>query len=193
MALPTVADCKSYLRVEDADEDVLFSQLLAKAKADVEAAVGYALVAAAFTHVDYTECDTAGLPAVLRLPGPFLATGPAPVVTDKDGTTVDATTYYLDSRGGEIRGKAGTVFRNRPYTIVATVGLSAHPDYATRLEAIAAQAIIDLVAHRYQNRNPAALQEGDEGGGSKFLGTTPEAMPLRIQQDLMALPRALAA
>lgn len=186
MALPTIADCKAFLRVEHAEEDTLFSSLLAKAKADIQILLGYALTAVARTHVDYAETDNYGVQPQLALPGPFLTSGPAPVVTDKDGATVNASTYYLDDRGLRLLAKPGYTFCNRPYMITATIGLSAHPDYATTHEPIASQAIIDLVAHRYHHRDPAEKSSTDEGGST--LSLHEDAIPPRIVADLMKLP-----
>lgn len=176
MALPTLPDVKAYLRVETTDEDVLITQLLARATADVEALLGYALTAVVRTHVDYSRPDNYGVQPRLTLPGPFKVTGPAPVVTDKDGVRVDASEYYLDDRGLRLLAKAGYSFPNRPYTIVATIGLSAHPDYAASLEAVASSAIIDLVTHRYEARDP-----------SESLDST---IPHRVMQSIMLLPGA---
>lgn len=194
MALPTPLDAKLYCRIETADEDVLVSQLLARAKATVEWYIGYPMTAVATTYVN-TDVSLPGFStapyrysvAELQLPGPFLLTAPAPIVTDVNGTVVDPTTYVLDNREGRIRSKDGSaIFGSLPYTVVATIGLSAHPDYAARLEAVASIAILDLVAHLYQNRNPAVISESDEGGSSQSL--SPDAIPPRIRQDLWMLP-----
>lgn len=190
--LPTLQDAKSYLRIEHADEDTLVQQLLTRAKADIENFLGYALTAAATTHVDYTERDNYGVQPVITLPGPFKTSAPAPVVTDVNGSTVDAAQYDLDPRGLRIRAKAGYSFPARPYTIAATIGLSAHPDYASRLEPVVATAIIELVAHRYWNRNPGMSSQTDEGGGSIGMGGigAQEPIPGRIINQLLALPGA---
>lgn len=189
MPLPTLADAKSLLRIEHADEDTLVQQLLARAKADIETFLGYDLTAVSRTYIDYTECDNYGVQPHLSMPGPFKTAAPAPIVTDVDGVTVDATTYYLDDRGLKIRAKAGYAFPARPYTIVATIGLSAHPDYASKYELVAATAILDLVAHRYLNRDPGMSSETDEGGGTKSIGA-PEPIPGRIINQLLMLPGA---
>lgn len=186
--LPTLQDAKQLLRIEHADEDTLVQQLLSRAKADIETFLGYALTAVQTTHVDYTERDNYGVQPVLTMPGPFKTAAPAPVVTDVNGSTVDAANYYLDDRGLKIRAKPGYSFPARPYTIVATIGLSAHPDYAARYELVAATAILDLVAHRYWNRNPGVRTETDEGGGSKAYRD--EAIPPEIINQIMMLPGA---
>lgn len=184
MALPTVADCKSYLRKEDTSEDALLTQLLARAQAMIETFIGYRLTAVALSYTDYAQRYR----PFLQLPGPFLVAGTPPVVSDASGGVVDATSYTLDPRSGKIRWLYGppTAIPSQPYTVVATIGLSVHPDYASSLEAVASQAIIDLVAHLYQNRNPAVVSQGDEGGGSVTL--TPGWIPARIVQDLSLLP-----
>lgn len=175
MALPTVQDAKSYLRVEWATEDPLFTSLLARAQGSIEAVLGYAMTAVAVTWADYGRDYVSSW---IQLPGPF-ALSPAPVVTDVDGTVVDATSYALDQRSGKIRAKYNDgLFTSSQYTVVATIGLSAHPDYAA-LEAVATTAILDLVAHLYEQRNPS------EG---LLVETVNVAIPPRIMSDIMLLP-----
>jgi hypothetical protein len=190
--LPTKDDAKAYLRLEHDDEDTVVLRLLAGAKADIENILGYALTAVARTHIDYDEGDTYGHVSQLALPGPFKTSSPAPVVTDRDGATVDAASYYLDDRGLRLLARPGFAFRHRPYSIVATVGLSAHPDYSSRLEAIASTAILELVAHRHLNRNPGMSSETDEGGGAIGMGGigAQEPIPGRIMNLILSLPGA---
>ena len=73
---------------------------------------------------------------------------------------------------------------DRASTVFVTIGLSAHPDYATRLEAVASTAILDLVSHLYENRQPVGASEG------LLAETVNVAIPPRIQSDLMLLPCA---
>ena len=177
MALPTVTDAKNYLRVEWTTEDPLFTSLLAQAQGSIETMIGYALVAVPISYIDDYSRDAA---QEIQLPGPFLTTGPAPVVTDVNGIVVDPTTYLLDNRSGKIRAKfSGWIFNAGPYTTVATIGLSAHPDYAARLEAVVSTAILDLVAHLYEQRNPS------EG---LLVETVNVAIPPRIMSDILLLP-----
>lgn len=185
MALPTVADAKSVLRVEDTSEDTLLGQMLARAQALLERLLGYPLTAAAQAYTDYARTDEWDSPVILQLPGPFAA---APVVADVNGTAVDSSTYYVERGTGKIRAKQGYNFPTGPYTITATIGLSAHPDYATRLEAVATQALLDWVAHLYFNRNPGTTLETDEGGSSRML--SPDAVPARVLESVQLLPMA---
>jgi hypothetical protein len=162
----------------------------ARAIASIEQELGYALTSASRTHTNYNEQDNHGCDPVLSLPGPFKTTGPAPVVTDVDGSTVDSDEYRLDARAMMIRAKAGISFPNRPYTIVADMGLSAHPDYATRLEAIANQAIVDFVAYLYLNRTPGVTAFTEEGGGAMTFegGGAPPLIPSRVMESIDRLP-----
>jgi uncharacterized phiE125 gp8 family phage protein len=190
VALPTLSDCKSYLRIETTDEDSLVTQLLARAQASVERVLGYALTAVSRAYTNYSAVPCWLPTQQLPLPGPFKTSGPAPTVVDRDGTTVDATTYDLDNRGCKIRGKSGVWFSNGPYTITADIGLSAHPDYATQLEAVVATAIVDLVAHLYQNRNASISSQIDEGGSSVGMGGIgrQDPLPPRVLQYIEMLP-----
>lgn len=178
MALPTATDAKLYLRIETTAEDTLVAALLTRAQALIEQELGYPLTAAARTHVDYEERDNYGQRPRLALPGPFKTSSPTPLVSDKNENPVDSSDYIADARGMRLLAAEGVVFCARPYTIVATVGLSAHPDYSAKLEAVVSDAIIALVAHLYLNRNPAASSENDEGGTSKVvqLGRIPTAV-----------------
>lgn len=178
MALPTLQDAKDFLRVVATDEDALVTAFLARAKAKIETLLGYPMTAAARTIVFYGREYSDD---VIQLPGPFLATGPAPVFTDTGGVVVEATSYVLDVRAGKIRASFGGYFGPGPYTVVATIGLTAHPDYAGSLEAVASTAILDLVAHYYENRNPSLSSESGESH-------QPDAIPPRIVSDLMLLP-----
>lgn len=183
MPLPVVSDCKSFLGIEDSGSDTLLTSLLARAIAAIETKLGYPLTAASRAYVDYEERDNYGVQPVLGLPGPFAAD---PAVVDVNGTAVSATTYDQDRRGGRILAKIGYSFPTRPYTITATIGLSAHPDYAARLEAAISAAIVDLVAHYYLNRNPSAQSESDEGGGAKSV--LADEIPPRIMSVLWDMP-----
>lgn len=188
MPLPTFADAKLYLRIEDSDEDQLVTQLVARAKAQIETFIGYPFTAVEKTFVEYRAgCALGG--DFIQLPGPF-ALSPAPAVTDPSGGVIDTTSYVLDPAAGKIRAKDRGYFGSRPITVVATIGLSAHPDYASRLEAVASIAIIDLVADLYQNRNPNVSSSQDEGGGSFAMSGIGhvDSIPPRVMQSIMILP-----
>lgn len=180
MALPTLTDAKNFLRLDllITAEDSLVTLFLTRALALIEQELGYAITAVSRTHVDYEERDNYGQRPRLALPGPFKTASPTPRVSDADENAVDSSDYIADARGMRILAAEGVQFSRRPYTIVATIGLSAHPDYSAKLEAVVSIAILDLVAHFYLNRNPALSSEQDEGGASKVvqLGRIPTAV-----------------
>lgn len=189
MALPTSTDCKSYLGIEDSSHDTLIGNLLTRAKAFVESHIGYPLTAASRTMTLYEGGDVNQWTPrdSIVLPGP-IATSPAPTLTDADGDTVPTTEYTVDSRFGMLRSAIDHTFASGPYTLVGTIGLSAHPDYSSRHEPLVSQGIIEIVAHWFQNRNPAASSESDEGGNS--VAIREGAIPLRILETLDRLPGA---
>lgn len=191
MALATIGDCKNFVRKETTDEDAsFFTPQLARVKAAIERELGYLLTGAARTHVDYNERDNHGSNPVLTLPGPFKTSGPAPVVTDVDGSTVNSADYSLDTRGMMLRAKAGVSFTNRPYTIVATIGLDQHPDYSANLESIVNQAIVEFVAYLYKNRTPGVSSFSEEGGGAVVYegNGIPTRIPAGVMEWIDLLP-----
>lgn len=184
MSLPTLQDAKDYLRIQTLAENVLVTALLARAQAMVETYLGVRITAVAETMTDHTERSERAYSRVttLQVPRyPFATTTPAPVVVDAQGQTVDPATYTIEPRYGQIYGAPGVTFDNGPYAITATVGLSAHPDYATRLEPLVSAAILDLVADLYQRRNPAAVTEAEGGVSVTYQSGI---LPARTQQML---------
>lgn len=185
MALPTVADCKNYLRIEHTAEDVMLAGWLAQAIALVEAELGRPIEY--LNHTFVLECDPSKVSST-RLFVPMYpiavadsSAGTADLtLTDTDGTVlVEDTDYRLDIRTGWITA-IDTTFANYPYTIVADVGLEALPEYATRIEPALSAAILDVVADRYQRRDPAAVQESAGGGVTTMYGAQ-VGLPQRVK------------
>lgn len=188
MALVTTAEIKTYLRIEHTAEDTMLDSLLAWAKGLAQRVIGVPLAAgSARDFIDDGEMVRAyGQRLALSVPKfPFTTADPdAPVVVDADGDTVDAATYRLEPLSGRIIALDGYSFDNPPYTITAKVGLDAHPDYTEEIEPTLNLALLDLVADRYQRRNPAASSETDNGKSVSFAG---ELIPARVWGALVAL------
>lgn len=190
MALPTVQDCKDYLRIEHTAEDVMLAGWLAQAIALIEAEIGRPVEILNKTWT--LECD----PSAVALTRIFVPQYPVAVadssastsdlvLTDADGTVlVEDADYRLDIRTGQITGIDGYAFTRYPYTIVADVGLEALPEYAARIEPAIAAAVLDVVADRYQRRDPAAVQEASGGGVTTMYGTA-SGLPQRVK-DMVA-------
>lgn len=188
MTWPTVAQVKSILRIQTAAEDDVVALILAQAKATVLGYIDRAVDATEMTMEDTANSEETW-PIVTKLycaDWP-MATDPAPVLTDVDGTVVDATTYDVLARLGIIRAKAGTTFNNGPYTIDATVGLTTlGTDFTNRYEALLFAAVTDLCAVWYEQRNANTIQES-EAGVSRTYGR--DDIPPRIKTTLSQLRR----
>lgn len=167
MALLTLAQIKADLRVESDAEDETLTRFLAEAIARVKA------IARQRDTVLGTPISTTFFPlkayrnehgrSVLLLPmWPVLAS-PLPVVTDGDGVVVVSSNYTVTSRLARIQGIIDYTFSDFPYSVVATVGLETDPLYATEIEPVINTAIRDIVADKYQHRNPSSSSESTAG------------------------------
>jgi uncharacterized phiE125 gp8 family phage protein len=155
VALPTLNDLKSYLRIESNAEDTLLQALLARAQAMLEGWTDTPITAMSQTALDRAESLAVHPVTSLIFPRrPCQITA----VVDANGATVDASKYYTDGTAGLIYAKPTYAFYDGPYTITANVGLSLRADYA-RLEPLLSQALLDLAADLYQRRTPGASSE----------------------------------
>lgn len=184
MALPTRADAVAYLRLNPAlstgtpgdpglaAEATFLDRLLAEATALVERVLGVPIVAVPRTMtVEVGDRPLAGSwpwgawrtsARALFLPLFPVAASPAPVIVDQDGVTVDAATYAVDLPTGRVLAAGDAYyFVAGTYTVTATVGMSAASDYATAIEPVLSGAILDVVADRYQNREPGYSSVSD--------------------------------
>jgi hypothetical protein len=160
MALPTVSDLKSYLRIETTAEDTLLTALIARAKAQMEVWTDVPVTAVNTTAVD--RADTIDPQPCLSLIFPKRPIGTTATIVDSEGTTVPATDYTINQSSGVIYANAGYSFPYGPYTITTSCGLSLRGDYA-QIEPVLSQCIIDLAADLYQKRTPNASTETAAG------------------------------
>jgi hypothetical protein len=187
MALPTLTQAKAYVKKQTADEDTLIADLLIRAKAMVQSALGRPINIVARTFTDYAVSGrTYGSVTALLIPPQFLpcvreddSSLAAPVVTDVDATVISPTTEYYPGRAWDatLRGRPDYVFSNGPYTVAVDCGLEASEDFATVIEPALSAAILDVVADLYQRRNPAATNESTGGGVSTSYA--PNGLPMR--------------
>lgn len=199
MSLVSVAECRAYVRAQTAAEDALITRFRESAIGTVQSFLRRPITAELRTfRLPRPSCytsETLILPIYPVSPRTDDSDGyeeiAAAVLTDADAVVIEDTDYHFDERIGVFTAVTGVSFTNHPYTVVATVGLSAHPDYATIIEPIINAAILDLVADRWARRNPAATRE-DEGGG---VGTSYAAVGLsprvRDQLEPWRMARAL--
>ena len=158
VALPTVSDLKSYLRIESTAEDTLLAALLGRATAMLEMWIDTPITATTQTAIDRADSGGDPVRSLIFPRRPCSVTA----VVDSEGLTVPAAEYWADGTSGVIYGKEYYTFPYGPYTITASVGLSLRQDYA-RLEPLLNEAIIDLAADLYQRRTPGAASETAAG------------------------------
>jgi uncharacterized phiE125 gp8 family phage protein len=191
MALPTVAQIKARLRIEDDVEDGDIAIMRASAIGTIEELTGRPLTAVERTFViecpaDIGVCTSFFLPLYpVKHADPDFVT-----IADVDEVDVDAADFRVSTTSGRIHALGSFSFSNFPLTVVATVGLSLLPDYSTRVEPILSQVLLDLCADWYQRRSPAALAESPGGGvmtqwmGQGMGGMESPGIPMRITQML---------
>ena len=160
MALPTVSDLKSYLRIESNAENALLQALLDRAKAQLEVWTDVPVTATSTTAVD--RADVIEPQSCTSLIFPQRPIGTTATIVDSEGVTVPATDYTINQASGVIYANAGYSFPYGPYTITTQCGLSLRGDYA-RIEPVLSQCIIDLAADLYQKRTPNAANETAAG------------------------------
>lgn len=162
MPLPTVSDLKAYLRIEHDAEDALLAALLTRARTMLELWVDCPIVGVPRTAYDppgHAPCAS----ALTALVFPWRPIGASVTVVNAAGDTVDAATYRVDRRSGMLYAKAGYAFQNGPFALTATLGLDQWDEYATAIEPLLGQVIIDVATDLYTRRTPMATAENGAG------------------------------
>jgi hypothetical protein len=190
VALPTLDECKALLRLETTAEDAFLTPLLADVTGVVAAYLNRPITGVARTYTDDAETLRAyGRVTRLHVPVyPIAASGDdAPVVTDADDVTVDATTYRVDGDAGSFTGKPDTTFDNGPYRLTVKVGLDQGTEYATQVEPVLRRAILDTVATYYAQR-VASVKQSSTAGAQETHDVDPETgLPPRVMGALRHL------
>lgn len=200
MTLVTTLQCRQYVRGQTSAEDAQIEIMRLGALGSVQSYLRRPITAELRTfrlpRRDWCITDTLILPIYpvsLEVEADSDSAGAiaAVVLTDADDVVIEDTDYHFDERIGVFTAVTGVTFANYPYTVVATVGLSAHADYETIIEPIINNAILDIVADKWNRRNPAASQESEGGGVGTSYG--PYGIPKRVieQLDPWRMARAL--
>lgn len=187
MAALDVDDCKDYLRIEHTAEDTMLEGWLAQATAAVEQEIGRPIepVQRVFIIERAVHESKLFVPVYpIALEDSSAGTEDLALVDGNGDTLVEDTDYRLDRRSGVITAinADGSLacFGAYPYTITAHVGIAALDDF-DRVEPALNAAILDVLADRYQRRNPAATTEATGGGVStSYTG----GLPLRVVEAL---------
>ena len=181
MALPTVTDLKSYLRIESNAENALLQALLDRAKGQVELWIDCPITAVAQTYVD--RCETLDQP-VTSLVFPRRPIGAPVTIVDGDGVPVPSEEYWVAGSSGMIYSEEGYSFHNPRYTVTALCGLSLSAQYGA-WEPVISQCILDLAADLYQKRTPNASSE--TSAATSITWDTSREVAARVLRVLRAL------
>lgn len=187
MALPTVSDLKSYLRIESNAENTLLQALLNRATAQLEVWIDAPITATSVMAVDRAAVlDPIPCTSLVFPQRPISSTV---TLVDSEGTTVSSAEYTVNTASGVIYANTGYSFPYGPYTITATCGLSLRGDYA-RIEPMLSQCIIDLAADLYQKRTPNAQTES--AAGTNISWDVSRDTAARVLKTLRAFKLAVA-
>lgn len=184
MALPTLAKLKEYLRVETTAEDAVLTDLLAQAIPWAQSLIGIPITAEARTFYNVRPVFVGeGVGYGLSLPVyPALSVGLA--VTDANAAAVAGANFRLDNALGWLVPVTTYSFADASHTVVATVGLSAHPRYAVEIEPRVNALILGLASVLYHERNPNASSLSESGASVSYRD---DQIPPRLKQLVAGL------
>ncbi len=155
----TVADAKAHLRIEGSSEDVVLASLVLTSRLHVETALGLALLSQGWT-LTLDEWPAAG---VLHLPiRPLLSVDAVRVLPSSGAPALlHPSTYIVDTTGW--RGRIVRAFGSdwpRPGKSANGIEIELTTGFGTSaadVPAPIAQALLLLVAHWYERRDPVEI------------------------------------
>lgn len=155
----TLDEAKAHLRLDGSDEDLLITSLIVTSRLHVEQALGLALITQGWSWL----LDAWPDPTILRLPMRPIQAITAVRTYAEDGTTTTfaSDAYLLDGAGAPARlvlrrGRAWPI----PGRSANGIEIAFQAGFGTEAASVPApirQAILHLVAHWYENREPAEL------------------------------------
>lgn len=158
----TLAEAKSHLRVDHGDEDTLIQSLITSARLHVETLTGRVLMTQSWRLVldDWPRRNILSIPL-----GPVQAVGAVRVYEDEDIVlTIDAANYLVETSGVParlaMRGHKAWPRPGRPFGGIEIDFTAGYGDNAEDVPASLRQAIRQLVAHWYANREPVGFGAG---------------------------------
>jgi uncharacterized phiE125 gp8 family phage protein len=154
----TVAEAKAHLRVDSAAEDVLIASLILTSRLHIEAALGLALITQGWTLL--LDRWPAGATVVLPLRPVQAITSARVLAVDGTPTTLAASDYILEGLGVPPRlVRTGLVWL-QPGRAAAGIEIAFTAGFgsaATDVPAPIRQALLMLVAHWYEHREPIEI------------------------------------
>jgi uncharacterized phiE125 gp8 family phage protein len=155
----TLAEAKTHLRVDGDAEDTLISSLIITSRLHIEAALGLAFITQSWSYF----LDAWPATRDVRLPlRPVQSISAVRLyAADESLQTIPADTYVLDGAGTPARlvRNAGTAWPNpgKPANGIEIAFVAGYGNSAASVPAPIRQAILLLVAHWYEHREPVEL------------------------------------
>lgn len=153
----TVAEAKAHLRLDDTTQDTLIASLILTSRLHIEAALGLSLIQQSWRLTLNTGTGSSPLPQAIRLPLHPVSALTSVKSTSADGTitTLAATATTLDpGPPAHIIATAGAWPIGDNLTVLFSTGFGAA---ATDVPAPIRQALLLLVAHWYEHRDPIEI------------------------------------
>lgn len=178
----SLAETKAHLRVDASDEDTLIASLIDVAVSHVERALGIALITQGWTVV--RDAWPGGW--LVELPLAPLQSVASVTTYDADGagTVFDASDYFVDTASRPPRlvlhGTAPWPAPGRRANGIEIALTAGFGDAATDVPEPVRQALLMLVAHWYENREPAPLGPGPVEVPATAAGLLAPWRPVRL-------------
>lgn len=156
----SLAEAKAHLRVDTASEDALVSSLIITSRLHIEAALGLALITQAWSHfIDAWPDSGPAVPLPLR---PVQSIAAVRLYSpDESVETLPADSYILDGASAPPRlvRKSATPWPGprRPANGIEIALVAGYGNTAADVPAPIRQAILLLVAHWYEHREPVEI------------------------------------
>jgi uncharacterized phiE125 gp8 family phage protein len=155
----TLAEAKAHLRLDGTAEDTLITSLIITSRLHIEAALGLALITQSWSY--FIDAWPRGPEVILPL-RPVQAVGAVRLYApDESIQTIPADTYLLDGAGVPARlvrqAAAAWPKPNRAANGIEVALVVGYGDAAADVPAPIRQAILLLVAHWYEHREPVEI------------------------------------
>jgi len=155
----TLAEAKAHMRVDAAAEDTLIASLLVTSRLHVESALGLALITQSWSYFLDAWPPGAQLPLPLRPVQSIAAV--RLYAADSSFTTLAPETYLLDGAGAPARLiRNGALAWTKPGRAANGIEIAFTAGYGAAASAVPApirQAILLLIAHWHEHREPIAV------------------------------------
>lgn len=155
----TLAEAKAHLRVDGTAEDTLVGSLIVTSRLHIEAALGLALITQAWSY--FIDAWPAGPELALPLRPVQSIAAVKLYAADESVTVVPAGTYLLDGAATPARlvrsGSLAWPKPNRAANGIEVALVTGYGDAAADVPAPIRQAILLLVAHWHEHREPVEI------------------------------------